>query len=73
METMKIFFNGTTDADFKSSYKQSVNWDALIPAISEFVKLRKEWEVINGLIITDTDIQVSIGRKRGRKTNVNGK
>ena len=42
------------------------SWDALIPTISEFVRLRPD-EVIDGLVVSDTDIKVKISRKKGRK------
>ena len=66
METVKIFFNGTTDTDFKSGVIQSISWDSLLPTISDFVKLRP-YEQISGLEINDTEVRVKISQKKGRK------
>lgn len=44
----------------------SVPLDALLPHISEYVRLRP-YELIDGLVISDTDIRVKISRKRGRE------
>lgn len=64
---MIISFNGAPDSEIENQgVIQSVSWSALMPTIETFVRLRPD-EVINGLVINDTDIRVNIGRKRGRK------
>ncbi|MDB5200540.1 MAG: hypothetical protein JWO92_2503 [Chitinophagaceae bacterium] len=45
----------------------AISWDSLLPVINQMVRLRPD-EIIDGLVINDTDIRVKISRKRGRKT-----
>lgn len=59
--------NGKPADEVAKSEGMSVNWDALMPAINEMVRLRP-YEQIDGLVINDTDINVKISQKRGRKT-----
>lgn len=67
MQTLTVLLNGKTAEEVaKSDITMSVNWEALIPALSEFVRLR-EYENIEGLLVSDTDIKVKIGMKRGRR------
>lgn len=61
-----ILLNGSTEIDLKSGITMSINWDALLPSIQSFVRLRPD-EIINGLVINETDIRVVITRKKGRK------
>lgn len=70
MSKIIIAFNGKSESEVEevSGVITSVPWDALLPKINDFVRLRPD-EVIDGLIITDTDIRVKISRKKGRKVN----
>lgn len=45
-------------------------WDAMLPTISQFVRLRPD-EQIDGLVINNVDIKVKISRKKGRKSKSN--
>lgn len=68
MNTVTIPFNGKSEADINKvdGVITSVSWDSLMPKINEFVRLRPD-ELIDGLIVSDTDIRVKISRKKGRK------
>lgn len=68
MQQITIALNGKSPEEIEqmNGVVMSVNWDSLIPVIGEAVRLRPD-EVIDGLIINDVDIRVSIGRKKGRK------
>lgn len=69
MDKIIISFNGHTDSEIEKvdGVIVSVPWDSLLPAINNFVRLRPD-EIIDGLVINDTDIRVKISRKKGRKT-----
>lgn len=72
MSELLITFNGKTETDLKETgVSISVNWDALLPTIGEYVRLRPD-EIIDGLIVSDTDIRVKISRKRGGKMGLRG-
>ena len=72
METT-ILLNGNSEVDSKSAVVMSVNWQALMPTIESFVRLRPD-EAIVALSVNETDIRVMISRKRGRKNgSKNGK
>jgi len=63
MEELKISF---TENQVESVGEiQSINWDALLPKISEYIRLRST-ETIEGLIVNESEIRVVIGRKRLR-------
>lgn len=67
MDKLIISFNGLSESEIENQATLlSVNWAALMPAIEGFVRLRP-YEKINGLIINDTEIRVSIAQKSGRK------
>ncbi len=61
-----ISFNGIEVPDFKSGVVMAVNWQALLPTIESFVKLRPD-EIIEAISVNETDIRVKISRKKGRK------
>ncbi len=68
MSELLILFNNKTESDLKETgVCMSVNWNALLHTIGEYVRLRPD-ESIDGLIINETDIRVKISRKKGRKT-----
>ena len=63
MEDLKISF---TESPVEAIGEiQSINWDALLPKISEYIRLRST-ETIEGLIVNESEIRVVIGRKRLR-------
>lgn len=59
--------NGTTDQDMKSGILSSINWDAFMPAIKDFVRLRED-EVIAGILVSEIGLKVKIDRKRRKYT-----
>lgn len=68
MSKVIIALNGQTTEEIEKVYGviHGIPWDALIPTISEHVRLRPD-ELIEGLIVDDATVKVKIGRKRGRK------
>lgn len=70
MNTITICLNGQPAEEIEKmdGVISSVSWAALMPTISEMVRLRTD-ELIEGIVINDTDIRVKIGRKKGRKVN----
>ncbi|MBA3673462.1 MAG: hypothetical protein H0W75_00645 [Chitinophagaceae bacterium] len=71
MQSITIPLNGKTIEEVQKADGViiSINWDALIPAIESFVRLRPD-EVIDYLSVSEVDVQVHISRKRGRKKAV---
>ena len=64
MDQLRISFTDKPVEElFKPMEIQSVNWDALLPHLANFVRLR-DYEVIEGLIVNDTEVRVIIGKKR---------
>lgn len=69
MDKIIISFNGQhlDEIEKMNGLVISVNWAALLPTISHAIRLRDD-EVIEGLVVNDTDIRVKLSRKKGRKT-----
>lgn len=68
MDKLIISFNGhsTDEIASTSGVIMTIPWDALQETISQRIHLR-DYEKIDGLIVTDTDIRVKISRRKGRK------
>lgn len=64
-----VSFNDTPASEVEKldGVISAFSWNALLPTITEFVRLRSD-EVIDGLVVSEEDIQVKISRKKGRKT-----
>lgn len=68
MEIIKAF-NGNTESEIKGGgLKMFVDWEQLNPSIAKAVMLRPD-EIVEGYVVDDKGLNVSIGRKRGRKTS----
>lgn len=67
MEKITVPFNDNKPEEIESSgVFMTISWDSLTEQIGKSVRLRPD-EIIDGLVITDTDIKVKISRKKGRK------
>ena len=68
MSKIIIPLNGQTESEIEKmdGVITSISWDALMPTINQHVRLRPD-EIIDGLVINETDIRVKISRKKGRK------
>lgn len=68
MQKLIVPFNGNdiTEIEKTDGVISAFPWDALMPTINQFVRLRDD-EVIDGLIVSDIDVKVKISRKKGRK------
>lgn len=70
MDKIIIPLNGKTAAEIENGeFFHSIPWDALMPHINQMASVRP-YEKIDGLIVSETDIQVRISQKRGPKTKV---
>lgn len=70
MNELIIAFNDKQKEEIQGSgVFMSVSWDALLPQISDFVRLRPD-ETIDGFLVNETDIRVKISKKKGRKSRV---
>lgn len=49
-----------------ASLKMFVDWEKLQPSIEKSVMLKPD-EVVEGYVVTEAGINVTIGRKKGRK------
>lgn len=69
MDTIIICLNGKPAEEVAKTEGviTAINWDAIMPAINDLVRLRP-YEQVDGLIVSDIDIRVKISQKRGRKT-----
>lgn len=67
METI-VTFNDSTPEQVKEvgGTILSVPWAAVLPRIEESIRLRDDEQII-GLIVSDVDIRVKVGRKRKRR------
>lgn len=69
MSKVIVSFNDTPESEVENlnGVITAFPWDSMLPTISQFVRLRPD-EVIDGLVVSETDIKVKISRKKGRKT-----
>lgn len=68
MSKVIVAFNDNPESEIEKmdGVISALSWDAVLPTISQFVRLRSD-EVIDGLVVSESDIKVKISRKRGRK------
>lgn len=70
MTKLIIPLNGTPAEEIEGvGFFHSIPWDALMPTIMKMANLRP-YEKVDGLIISDADVQLRISQKPGRKTKV---
>jgi len=69
MNTVTVSFNDTPlqEVEKMDGVISAFSWDSMLPTITQFVRLRPD-EVIDGLIVSESDIKVKISRKKGRKS-----
>lgn len=67
MNKLIIPLTGKSESEIENNMIfSSMNWDALMPTINQFARLRPD-EVIEGIICDEAGIKVTIGRKKGPK------